>query len=387
MLAYNQQYLDNRDVRDEAATALSHNIISAPEHDRILLAYPDKLYTPNFFIRIALFLLTLLAVGSCQGIFLLDGISGTSGFGIQLIIFSLLSYAALEWVIRTRKVYRSGIDDALLWTASGLMLGGVWLIADDHITPSIISLIVLLLSSWGVLRYADRLMACVAYGSLLSLIFYMMTGWGPVAFGILPFVVMTVAIGSYFLFTWWAGIPALRHYRSCLNWLRMLVLLSFYLAGNEYVIRTLGASASGHSGSPALGWLWWILTVGTPVFYIIRGIRQKDVIFLWAGMALTVVAVFTFRYYFHVMPAELAMVVAGSVLLIAAWGLIRYLCTARHGFTSTDPGNIYMSALEKLPIEGLILAETFKAGLSAPLDQPTRFGGGSGGGGGATGEF
>jgi hypothetical protein len=302
-----------------------------------------------------------------------------------MIVFSLLSYGALEGVIRARGLYRSGVDDALLWIASGLMLGGIDMLA-NHTTPSIESLIILLLGGWGALRYADRLMAWVAYGALLSLCFYVTLACMPVAWTILPFVLMTVAVGCYFLFTRLAAIPSLHHYRSCLIGLRMAALLSFYLVGNEYVIRSMRTSFLYKTDAPALSWLWWTLTVGTPIGYIIRGIRQKDVIFLWAGMALTAAAVFTFRYYYHVLPAELAMVIAGSVLLTISWWLIRYLRAEKHGFTSKAPEDPHV--LEKLPIESLILAETFKTVSSVPSDKPgTRFGGGSGGGAGATGEF
>jgi hypothetical protein len=384
MIAYNRQYLDNRDLRDQVASALARGIISPDEYTRIRTAYPDELYTPNFFIRVGLFLLTALAVGCCTGLFMI-GASSENSVGILLIVFGMLSFGALELFIRIRGIHNAGIDDALLWIGSALILGGIDLIA-DHITPSLESLIVLLLSSWGALRYADRLMACVAYGALLSLVFYWMTAWGPVAFSILPFVIMAVAIGCYFLIIRWANVPSLRHYRPCMSWLRMAVLLSFYLAGNEYIIRTLGASLSGRSGPVALGWLWWILTIGTPVVYIARGIRRKDVIFLWTGMALTAVAVFTFRYYYHVMAAELAMVIAGTMLLTLSWWLIGYLSTPKRGFTSAAPDEPHV--LEKFPIEGLILAESFKAVSSVPSEQSaTRFGGGSGGGAGATGEF
>jgi hypothetical protein len=384
MIAYNRQYLDNRYVREEAAEAQRRKIISPDEYARIKTAYPDKLYTPNFFIRVGLFLLTALAVSCCLGLFVEAASSGNS-MGILLIFFGILSLGALELFIRVRSIHNAGIDDALLWTGMALILSGINLVA-DHIPPSVESLITLLLSSIGVLRYADRVMAWVAYSALLSLIFYNMTGWGSAAFSILPFVVMTISIGCYFLFTRLADIASLRHYRSCLIGLKLATLLSFYLAGNEYVITTLHASLSRQSGPIALGWLWWILTLGTPVVYIIRGIRRKDVIFLWTGMALTAVAIFTFRYYYHIMSTELAMIIAGTMLLTLAWWLTSYLRTPKHGFTSAAPDQPHV--LEKFPIEGLILAETFKAVSSVPSDQPgTRFGGGSGGGAGASGDF
>ena len=53
----------------------------------------------------------------------------------------------------------------------------------------------------GVLRYADHLMALVAYGAFLSLIFHIAIGLGPVARALLPFLIMAVAVVLYLLFT------------------------------------------------------------------------------------------------------------------------------------------------------------------------------------------
>jgi hypothetical protein len=281
MIAYNHQYLDNRSIQAQASEALAKKIITAEENQHIRASYPYHFYTPNIYIRVGLFLLTVVILLCCLGLFMLGGVSSEKGMGTLLIFFGVVSYAALEFFIYDRKVYRSGLDDALLWTASGLVLIGINLCA-NHINASMESLIVFLLATAGVLRYADHGMALVAYGACLS-------------------------------------------------------------------------------------------------------IQKKDVIFLWAGLALIAAAIFTVRYYYHVLPAELAMIIGGCVLIGTAYGLIRYLRSPKYGLTSIASDDPHL--LEKLHIEALVLAETFQSVTAQPTATGVRFGGGSGGGGGATGEF
>ena len=385
MIAHNRQSLDNRDIQQQAAEALAKTVITQTEYDRIREAYPFKLYTPNAFIRIGLFLLTVLAVACGLGLFMLINMSaGDKALGIILIFWGVAAYAGLEFFIYTRGVYRAGVDDALLWMAGGLLFGGINLL-EYNISPTLESLMIFLLAGWGVLRYADRLMALVAYGGLISLIFHLTITFGSFGSAILPFVVMAVSVIAYILFTSLSTVESLRHYHTCLLLLRMAALLSFYLSGNYYVVQNINASLHGETAPVALGWLWWIFTCIVPVAYIVAGIRKKDAILLWTGLGLVAGAVFTIRYYYHVLPAELAMIAGGSILIVGAYGLIRYLHMGRNGFTSMAPDEPHI--LEHLPIESLILTETFRSVATPPTDQAGRFGGGSGGGAGASGTY
>jgi O-antigen/teichoic acid export membrane protein len=135
-----------------------------------------------------------------------------------------------------------------------------------------------------------------------------------------------------------------------------------------------------------MAWLFWILTVATPLFYIYRGVRKKDHLFIWTGLGLVAAAIFTIRYYYHLIPVEWALISGGIVMIAIAYGLIRYLKTPRHGFTSQEASS--KNLLENLHLESLVIAETFggPSTVKAPSND-FQFGGGSGGGGGAGGQF
>jgi len=383
MIAYKAIYLDNREVREQADEALSKKIITQEESGLIYGAYPYNLYTPNFFIRVGLFLLTVLALLCCLGLFML--VSGNDkSMGSLFIFFGLLSYGALELFIHVRGIYKAGIDDALLLIA-GLMIVIGTNILSSHTSPLMESGMILVLAFWGFVRYADRLMAVVSIAAFLCLIFYRL-GESPIGRALLPFVVMVVSAALYLLFTRLSAMYRLRFYRSGLVLLRFAALLSFYAAGNYYVVREVNAFISHQSGPIALGFLWWTLTGLVPILYIVRGIQKKDPVFLWTGLGSVAAAVFTVRYYYHILPAELAMIICGCILIAGAWSLIHYLHVPKSGFTSANVHDFDPAVLEGLPIEGVILAESFRP-AAGPVDKGVHYGGGTSGGGGAGGGY
>ncbi|HEY5369639.1 MAG TPA: hypothetical protein VIJ75_11675 [Hanamia sp.] len=61
MIAYSESELYNHHVKYEAQRAFELGDISAESRSKVEEAYVSKLYTPHFFIAIALGLLTIVA--------------------------------------------------------------------------------------------------------------------------------------------------------------------------------------------------------------------------------------------------------------------------------------------------------------------------------------
>jgi len=384
MIAYNRQSLDNLDLQQQARETFEKGLITGEEYDRIRAAYPYSFYHPDFFIRIGLFILTLIAAAAVLGLFLLAAPGAAEQ---SALILGAIAILVLELFINQRRMNGSGVDDALLWVAFTLLLAGINFISTARITPAGESGLVLVLALIATVRYADHGMALVAYGAFLCLIFFTVDPRGPVARAVLPFLIMGLSMGCYFLFTLLHKKTTFRHYRSCLHLLRLATLLSLYAAGNYYVVRELNSmiSLSGVNGPVAFGWLWWSLTALVPIFYIVRGVQKKDVLWLWTGMALAAASIVTVRYYYHLLPTEIVMVAGGIVLIAGVYGLSRYLRTPKQGFTAAVSGHPY--PLADWPVEGLIVAESFKGIAAQPADGGTHFGGGDTGGGGAGGQY
>jgi hypothetical protein len=74
-----------------------------------------ELRRTNIFLRLVLFLFTLIIVGAAAGLFFVVLFSHATSLatGVFLLIFAALSYAAAEFAVSSARLYRYGIEEAL----------------------------------------------------------------------------------------------------------------------------------------------------------------------------------------------------------------------------------------------------------------------------------
>jgi len=123
MIAYNHSSLENLLTRKETEKAYRKGYISEAEKENIYQAYPVSFYSPNIFVRIGLFILTVvigLFTLGFLGLLFMNQVEDVIG-GL-IVFFGLLNYAALEFMAK-RNHYKSGVDDALTWI-SGISIVG-----------------------------------------------------------------------------------------------------------------------------------------------------------------------------------------------------------------------------------------------------------------------
>ena len=394
MIAYNETALDNLFVQQQTIKAYKQGFISKEEKNAIDLQYPVACYTPNVFVRCGLFILTMIITWFTIGTFSLFFIDGIDKVVSLLgICFSIALYAAMEYMIKTKKHYHSGVDDALLYQFIGCLYASVlYLINVTAINTNsmgiVCCIILFIITAFVSVRFANMITSLVAYLSLLGVLFFTCARLGGIAKAIAPLILMAAAAFVYvpikILFnksTEW------RHYKKCLQVVTAASLLSFYIAGNYFIVRELSNSMFGLNLLPGqtipFGWLFWIFTVSIPFIYLFFGIKNKDAILIRVSLLLFAATIFTIRNYYTIAPVETAMIVAGILLIAGCYGLIRFLEEPKHGFTCKA---LYADdAIDKLQIESLLIAQSFTH--RAANSDATKFGGGSFGGGGATGEY
>jgi hypothetical protein len=388
MIAYDPITLDNLSIQQEASSAFNQSFISKEEKVAINQQYPVNFYTHNIFMRTGTFILTLITIFFSLGFFslaLIDNVSET-GMAITGIIYAGIIYAAIEYTIAKKKHYRSGVDDALIWTSSLTLFVSICTLINDSSAYLSFSIISFMIAAYATVRFANRLMAIVAYASLLAICFFCCTRIGGFIKALVPFVLMLVAAITYVVVKKKINEPTLRYYISCLQLIMIAALLTFYIAGNYFVVRELSNSMFDLNLKPGetipFGWLFWIFTTTIPPAYLYFGIKNKDVVLIRVALLLFVVVCLTIRNYYAIAPIEITMTIAGIVLLLIAYGLIKFLTKPKYGFTAAEIKTD--NPLAGLQIESLIIAETF-SGQQLPPD--TKFGGGSFGGGGATGDY
>jgi hypothetical protein len=389
MIAYNRTSLDNLLIKEEAADAFHQQLISIEEYNAIEKVYPVDLYSPNIFIRIGLFLLTTVIVSMGYAFFLLLEIGGSEkGIGIMTFVYSLLLYGALEFMIRNKKSYRSGIDDALLWLCIGGIVGAANLIFSS-VSVAGHAVLIFIPAFYFLLRFGNAIMGALAFMALLVIVFYGVTPLGNIAKTIMPFLLMALSFIVYRLVKNYSNNYRLRYYQHCCTLIKILALLILYAAGNYFAVREVSNSLFDlqlkEGESVPYGWVFWFPTVLLPAIYIFRGIQKKDVILLRAGLILVAAIIFTFRYYYHLAPLEIAMSIGGTIMIVIAYFITKYLTPPKHGFTHAEPNDPALAGL--LQVESLIVAQTFHQTPTHGTGKHFDFGGGSGGGAGATDSF
>lgn len=389
MIVYNSQSLDNLYTQEQADMAKGADCITAEEYNAIITAHPVNLYTPNPYMRVGIFILTVIILLFSFGLFcLLSMAGGEEAFTFLCFLFGAGSYALAEYMVREKKHYKSGADAALIWGAGIFLLSAFGIATDADAPVWVWSCISLMLSLFFVLRFGDVSMSIVAHLSLLGLVFSGCEKLGSIARLIIPFAIMLASAGVYFLSVKLIVVHKYRHYKKCLQMLQVCALITLYIAGNYFVVREVGNEMFHMDLHPGQdfpgGWLFWILTVMLPLIYIYAGIRKKDRILICTGLLLIAGIVYTIRYYHSVAPLEVAMTLGGIGMIGIAYALIRYLKTPRYGFTEASSDERH--AMEALQIESLVIAQTMSHAATPRPDQ-FEFGGGSGGGGGASGDY
>lgn len=383
MLIYDTTELDNRLIRQEAEDAASAGIIASETVKAIVAAHPCTLYSPHLFVRIGLIIATMLCATLLAGLFallMLDAIAHTAG--PFLVFWGCLAYGALELWMASRKHYRSGVDDGLMWMSAIFLASGLAIILEPEHSFTIYFLLLTAIATWFAIRTAEPLITLCAW--VCGILFVLCAALDLIADArfVLPFLGMGISAVAYFLFTRMQPVFRFRHYDGSLSVLRIASLLTFYMSCNYYIVHHAGMELLGLEGAPPLPWLFWTLSIALPPLYIWMGLRRRDRIPLATGLILIAAAVFTVRAYHAVMPIETAMVLGGIVLVAVSYFAHRYLKSPKLGFT-TEAMHTEKFGIEQL--EGLIIAETMQQ--TSPSGEDFRFGGGSGGGGGASGEY
>ena len=298
------------------------------------------------------------------------------------LIIGIISIVFLEFIIPSKKHYKSGIDDALLYCGLGFIISSLAYLMDlnpEKLTFYCFFIPVLIIAA---IRYLDGLITIIAYCFALIIVVLMTMKLPKIAALILPFMTMLFAIITYLITLKIQNKIALRFWKNNVDIVEGLSLIAFYASGNYFIIQKANEM---YFNNPivSLPYLFWAFTFIVPLLYIYQGLKQKNRLILSVGLLSIAMGVATFRNYFHVMPLEIAAIIGGAILLAIAYFAIKYLKNNKTPFTydeEADQKPFYQQA------ESLIIAQTFGNQQGQNEGKPL-FGGGDFGGGGAGQEF
>jgi len=401
MIAYNSAVIQNTKILKKVRQWFAYQLLSAQQLKLANETYPINFYNPNIFIKVGLFVFTGLIIFASLGLFLLFfssiisySSSNTAFAIITCIVFAISCVLVLEQFIKAKVLYRSGVDEALLYASLAFLFSGLCFMffnstgeSNDYNNFLAILLVFLPFTVFAAIRYLDTIVAAIAMGTIYAICFLCLIKLGDVAKLIMPFVFMAISAIFYFVIQKQKQRIALSVWKSLLIMAEAFVLMVFYLSCNYFVIRESSIEffdmTINEGENIPMAWLFYVLTAIVPLVYIVWGLKQKDKVLLWIGLLLVAVSVLTFKYYFSLGHPEITLTIAGIVMIVIAYVSIKYLKTDKHNITFKE--EIDEDNFLKSNAEALAMVQSF-------TQQPTQaktedFGGGEFGGGGSGNTF
>ena len=339
-----------------------------------------ELRTTNIFLRIVLFLFTLIIVGAAAGLFVVVFLSnvGEQTGGVFLLIFAAILYAAAEWAVSRFHLYRYGIEEALNVCSVGSLCAGLAVASHGMEVPTIIAGALFSLWIW------HRFGLWYAFPSAMIFIVFLPGYWTSAHWA------QHVIIAALYA----AGLASVIAFDDSLA--EALLWLGIYLAAN------LRLSLSGplwwlfgyrtvDEFSRPFYWTTWVLIWCLPPLVLARGVRRKDRFVMAAGAITAILTLVTNKPYLGWPRHTRDPMLLGALLIAVALFVRRWLASGprgiRHGFTAerlSGKDKQWMSAGST--VLGMVSPQLVTRNVQAGSPE-VRFGGGDSGGGGATGEF
>jgi hypothetical protein len=380
----------------------SDGFLTEAQYERLERETVSDLRTTNIFLRLVLFLFTLVGVGAAAGLFFEIFLSRPSQqtTGIFFLIFAAVCYAAAEIAVSQSRLYRYGIEEALAVCSVGFLCAGLQETLFSGVryspTPDAAQVVVPaaggLFSLWIWRRFGFWYALPAAMIFALFLPGYWTSSHAAQHVIVAGFyaagLISVAAVRSRHRFDYLEDTYSFAE--ACL-WLGIYVAINLRLSSLDLsMLRWWGGTQSTSEFGRAFYWATWVLIWCLPPIVLARGIRQKDRFVIAVG---AIVAILTFvsnkpylgwqRHTWD--PILLGVLLTGVALFIRRWlalgpGGIRY------GFTAAR-----LSTKDKhwMNAGSAVLGLASPQSVAGPQTSSPefRFGGGASGGGGASSEF
>ncbi|PIF70648.1 hypothetical protein [Flavobacterium sp. 2] len=383
MILHNKNLLNNLALVEEAETLESGGFISKEQKKiikNVLLVFRSQ---SNILVRLGFFLLGSFLYSSICGAISLIGLSGEDFyFKICCYLFAGVGIAGAE-LLGNQNYYRHGLDDAFI-LGIPLNIGFAVAISTEGQELSI-AVFVAIASFLTYRRYLHPLSMLVFCIASTAVLFYGMFEIGDIGKTILPFVAMLVSAGFYFLTKGKIKNLTEVYFRDGLILANSFCLILFYLSCNYLVVRELSFELLGVDVLPGqdipFAFFFYAFTFIVPIVYLVQALRTSDRIMLWISFAAIGFSIFTIRFYYSVLPIEVALTLGGLVMFAIAYLSIQKLKNKEEGLTFKPDRINNSNAI--LNAEALIVASTFGMKPEVKTDSPMDFGGGGFSGGGS----
>jgi hypothetical protein len=375
--------------------------LTKAQYERLGQESGSELRSTNIFLRLVLFLFTLIGVGAAVGLFfvLFFPRASTQTTGLFLLIFAAACYAGAEAAASQARFCRHGIEEALAACSVGLLCVGMQAAFFSTHSPKpdgaqfLVPAAGAVFSLWIWRRFGLWYAVPVAMVLVIFLPGHWTTSLAAQHVIVAAFyaagLICVIALRSRHRFDYLDEEYSLV---EALLWLGIYLAFNLQLSSLDLPARLwdAGMRTITQFGRPFY-WTTWVLIWCLPPLVLARGVPQKDRFIIAVG---AIVAILTFvsnkpylgwqRHTWD--PMLLGILLTGAALFIRRW-LARGPGGIRHGFTAarlSGKDKHWMNASSA--VLGLVSPHSITPGpqTSSP---DFRFGGGASGGGGAGGDF
>ncbi len=388
MIAYDKKLLNDLALLEEANSLKNAGFISKEQRDLIKKELPDFHTQKNILVRLGFFLLGSFLYASICGAISLIGLAGEGAyFNICCYIFAGVGFAGAE-ALAKQQYYQHGLDDAFILGAILNIGCAIGITTDGYeLIVAVFIAIAAFVMYRRYLHLPSLLIFCLASSAV---VFYGLFEFGAIGKAILPFTAMLFAAGFYFFTKKSIHNLTERYYYKGLLLANSFCLILFYLSCNYLVVRELSVMLLGNEVLPGedipFAIFFYAFTAIVPIVYLVQALKTKDRIMLWISFLAIGFSIYTIRFYYSVLPIEVALTLGGVILFAIAYFSIKKLKDKETGLTfkpdRINNSNAFLNA------EALITASAFGMEPAVkPESSPMEFGGGGFSGGGSEGSF
>lgn len=387
MIAHDKSLLNNLALIEEANSLQAGGFISKEQNTIIRKNSSGFKRHDNILVRLGFFLLGAFLYVSLCGAFSLIGIDGGQTFWkICFYIFTIIGFVGSN-ILANQKYYGHGLDDA--FNLGTLLNLGIAIGITTEGYEIVIAFFIAIAAFLIYIRYIhlpSALIFCLAASAVL---FYGMFEFGAIGKSILPFVAMLFSAGFYFFTKKTMNNLSENYYYKGILLANSFCLVLFYLSCNYLVVRELSVMLLGNEILPGkdipFAILFYVFTAIVPIIYLVQALKRKDRIMLWISFLAIAFSIYTIRFYYSVLPIEVALTLGGLVLFAIAYFSIKKLKDREIGLTfkpdRINNSNAFLNA------EMLIVASQFGLKPEAVNESPMEYGGGGFSGGGSGGSY
>ena len=389
MIAFNTKDLEKWETINESEKWHAAGIIDDNQWQIIKTEYFSTLYHPPFWLRIILFLATVVGIYSSIGFFaslILESFDASEVIiRIILTIIGFGSFILLEFVaIKDKNHFKSGVTEALLYMSLSSLIMGVF---GFDLNEYAFAFLVLISGVIAAIRYLNLIGVIAVVGSIAFFVFQGFYDLGGYFKAVIPFAFIFVFGTGYFFSQKFQGTTKLPFYKDVFTVLDSLLLALVYAGGNYFVVRELSIEMMNlhiaEGEDIPFGILFHITTVIIPLAYLYFGIKRKEIHLIRIGILSVFASVITFKYYYSLGHPEITLTIAGAITAGLTIWVLNYLKTVKYGYTREK---LLTDKWDNLNAESIVISSTM-GGNVTPEHTETEFGGGQFGGGGAGGEY